>query len=766
MKKIMILTFLAMLSAIFFTVCKYDTEIDLDDDSQNADRVWTDRVEWTEDVEIIGLPVGNYAYIRSIIPFDSNINEISIITVSNETVYGAVAIWGIDLTDSIISFFSIDLDTESIFIYPSSTNLTGGGNSVRAIAADNDGNIFFVNHKKFYNGDSQSSKEALLLSQIDASGNIGFSVDVTEYLGFSNNIDFVTPPRSIVLDDVGNIYVIADNGSISLFDSTGAYQFFVPHPEGIWTQATGTPFQGVDGNMLFPIWDSNEGNILYSINNETLTLNPQLQFPDMPDVFAFSPDLHGNELFLMSNIGVYSYCLESGEQNRVFHWLEVDTPPSIIFPAGEGRFILLDYSDNSMIASAIVVLTRIDILDDTRTIVTMASLSPNLRFVHEFNSQSTEYRIVVLDYSDNNITAALTRFSIDMIAGKIPDIIDFTYLDFRNLANSGFLADINIWFDYDDNINRTNFHERVFELLEVEGNLYAVAPSFMITTCLAPASLVGTTPGMTLERLMLYDVQFNDGNSLLQDLWAQAFIDMHTMVSRRELIDFNMGTVHFETDSFIQVLDYANKLKYDETILTDDEYNPFEINIRRGNDYISAVMINYLDQLYQIELYAGKQITPVGFPVNDGVGSLMLPVSLFGIGEGAQNPSGAWAFLKFMLTTMQNEMLYGIPVSRIIFDEWVNHSMNPPLIGDNPHLSNEVFIDGVLVELIPITQAQVNRTLDMIETLGDVLVDGDEVVMHVVAEEVGAFLRSNRSAEDTARVIQNRVQRYVDERQG
>ena len=143
----------------------------------------------------------------------------------------------------------------------------------------------------------------------------------------------------------------------------------------------------------------------------------------------------------------------------------------------------------------------------------------------------------------------------------------------------------------------------------------------------------------------------------------------------------------------------------------------------------------------------------------------MLHMSLFGIGESAQNPSGAWAFLSFLLTTMQEEVLHGIPVSRTVFDEWADHSMSPPSIEENPHLTNEIYIDGVLIKLTPITQDQIDRTLEMVETLGGVFVDGDEIVTYIVAEEVSAFLRGIRSAEDTARVIQNRIQRYVDEQQ-
>ena len=100
-----------------------------------------------------------------------------------------------------------------------------------------------------------------------------------------------------------------------------------------------------------------------------------------------------------------------------------------------------------------------------------------------------------------------------------------------------------------------------------------------------------------------------------------------------------IATVHFNTDDFIQILEYASRLEHNEVVAPNYKHIPFEINIRRGNDHIGSVMINHLRHLYQTELYAGTQITPIGFPVVDGVGSLMLPKLLFGIGASAQNLS-------------------------------------------------------------------------------------------------------------------------------
>jgi len=783
MKKLILLVFLAMISAILFTACRSDSELDSGDggdvhgadENLTGDEIRADNESWeedgilTENANVVGLPDGEYTYLQASIPIkhDNNHVRIQTITALNATIYGVASVWSEDTAEGGILFFSIDLDTEELFFYPQTAVLADGYHSVEAIAVNDDGEITFVSHEFIYHYEPPITEEILLLSQIDTLGNVAFSVDITEYFEPSESDYWISPPRDIILDDAGNIYVKAHDGSISQFDATGAYQFSVPQSEKAWTSVAGTPFRSTDGTILFPIRNSDEGNMLYSIDNETRSLIPHQPLPDV-DTF-FLPALYADELFMIKEFGVYSYCLELNEQNRVFHWLEVDVRSALVFPVGEGRFALLDFSDHGWWTNTITVLTRTAAQDDGRTIVTMASLAPNYWRVSEFNRQSTEYRIVVLDYSNDDISAALTRFNIDMIAGNIPDIIDFTYLNYHNLANGGFLADINVWFDNDSHISRTDFHERIFELLEIGGNLYAVTPSFSIWTYIAPASLVGSSPGMTLEQLMHLDMQFNGGDSLLRHENSQSFIWNHTTTSRSSLIDFETGAVRFETDEFIQVLEYANRLEYAsriaETELSVPNYEqvPFEVDIRRGNNHISSVDISHLNRLHDIELYAGTEITPIGFPVANGVGSLMLPGALYGIGEGAQNSSGAWAFLRFLLTSQQEARFHGISVSRAAFDEWANQAMIPPPVVDSPELS-DLYVDGVRIEFVAITQDQVNRTLEMIETLGELLVDGDEIVANIVAEETDAFFRGHGSAEDAARIIQSRVQIYVSER--
>ena len=262
---------------------------------------------------------------------------------------------------------------------------------------------------------------------------------------------------------------------------------------------------------------------------------------------------------------------------------------------------------------------------------------------------------------------------------------------------------------------------------------------------------------------MQLDELYNDGRSLLKGELPQSFVEMHGIVNRSALIDYEAGVAHFDSVNFLQVLEYANKLEQGELFME----RPFEEDLRRGNNHISVSLIHSLAQLLYMEAVAGVEITAIGFPTADSVGSIMIPTLLYGMGQGAQNPSGAWEFLRFMLAEQQQRgvAFEAIPVSRSVFDEVSNQLMNPvPL--ESPELGDGIFIDGVFIEFAPMTNDQTDRLLKIIDTLGVVLSGGESVVTNIVLEEANAFFSGNRSAQDAARIIQNRVSIYVSEQYG
>ena len=758
MKKLVVFVLLIALSTILVTSCRSDTESNLNDadshgvaDSESGSIVYD--VNLGDDVNIIGLPTGEYAYVRSEIQID-NINMISTITVLDGIIYGVAEIWDDDMVPDYIQFFSIDLESDEIYLYPNNLALMEGHHSVLAITANATGDIFFVSQNFVWNNEVQTIDSFLTLAQIDRAGNLVFYTEISEYFEQNSMVN------SIALDDRGNLYVQAENGDIVVFGSVGNYRFTVSRPGAVWSLPKGAPIQKLDGSMLFPYMTPDEGDILFTLDYETQSLLLQQA---LPEAQIYVSGLHDNELLLVSNAGVYSYFIDTGDQTHRFHWLDVGVLFSgdSIFPVNESQFALLDWGGRGR-PTSVTILTRTAITDGGRTVVTLASIYPNHPLIHEFNRQSIQYQIVLLDYSDPDISTAIMRLNIDLIAGNIPDIIDLAGLNYQAIASAGFLSDLNLKFERDSQLSRSDFLARVFELIEVNSNLYAVTPAFFVSTAFAPASLVGSNPGITLERLMMLDNQFNDGGSLLHGATPQGFLEMYRIVNHSTLIDFDAGTAHFDTDAFIQVLEYANRLEQGEFLIE----RSFEEDVRRGNHHIRLFFINNLSELHTMEMASGTEVTAIGFPTAEKAGSIMIPTMLYGIGQGAQNPSGAWEFIRFMLgEQQQREMsIEAIPVSRVVFDDIIHELMNPVLI-DSPELAGGLWVDGVFVDFAPMTQSQANRITEMINTLGAMLSGGEEVITYIITEEANGFFSGNRSAEDAARVIQSRVQTYVWERQ-
>ena len=74
---------------------------------------------WADHENIIGLPTGEYTYVRSEIQVGNDVTHISTVTAHNGVVYGVSVTRSEDRSlRSSFQFFSVDMDTEEVTFYP------------------------------------------------------------------------------------------------------------------------------------------------------------------------------------------------------------------------------------------------------------------------------------------------------------------------------------------------------------------------------------------------------------------------------------------------------------------------------------------------------------------------------------------------------------------------------------------------------------------------------------------------------------------------
>ncbi|MCR5500032.1 MAG: hypothetical protein K6F31_06540, partial [Acetatifactor sp.] len=145
----------------------------------------------------------------------------------------------------------------------------------------------------------------------------------------------------------------------------------------------------------------------------------------------------------------------------------------------------------------------------------------------------------------------------------------------------------------------------------------------------------------------------------------------------------------------------------------------------------------------------------------------------YAISAKSANIDGAWQYLRFFLTRdyQKNEdNKYGYHDGLPIFKDMIRESLKP--LTEGPYWEDEngekqyyddiYYINEQEIIIKPFTQAEVDKLFNFICSVKTARYS-DEDVTKIVSEEVEAFFNGSKSAQDTATMIQNRVQLYVNE---
>ena len=150
----------------------------------------------------------------------------------------------------------------------------------------------------------------------------------------------------------------------------------------------------------------------------------------------------------------------------------------------------------------------------------------------------------------------------------------------------------------------------------------------------------------------------------------------------------------------------------------------------------------------------------MGYPAESREGSCIRVCGMsFALSASSDKLDGAWEFVRTFLTEdFQRDELYGVngsslPIRRDIFTERAQIAATQ---------EGYCFINDEFMSVPPMTQEQIDKAVDFIKSLHNLAFE-DEVVMDIIYEEAEGFFHGQRTAEDVAVLIQNRVQLYLDE---
>mgnify|MGYP000047695674 FL=1 len=395
---------------------------------------------------------------------------------------------------------------------------------------------------------------------------------------------------------------------------------------------------------------------------------------------------------------------------------------------GDGLYAVSDGSAAGVLRPA----SEADPERPERVTLTLAHMDENScipTYIDEFNRSHSDIRVELLPEMPQEALVAL------MASDEAPDIIGFGYNSPESMAANGWLLDM---YTLMGDFPREDFLLGPFE---TDGALYAVSPEYYVYT------LVGLEADF--GRSYVHPTEDYEGigfNHFAGDEFLTYSIPLWIEQNRRG------ADCDFGSPEFTKLLEMAGSMTKAES------FSPDTLSV--------SVMTNHME-LINTEKERGLELWPVGFPG----GSYISPTAAMGIHAATEEPEAAWEFIRWCVAERENFMFtLNLPALEEKFYELLHphEDLDPEkvVIREDGTWDYEGRHYETLFSWEPsITQRQADMMLGLIRSL-DTVIYYDAEIDDIISEDAGAFLAGERSLEDTAALLGDRLGTYLAEKYG
>jgi ABC-type glycerol-3-phosphate transport system substrate-binding protein len=582
--------------------------------------------------------------------------------------------------------------------------------------------------------------------------------------------------------DYFDFYITADdlqNCHTAFFDEEGNSLYEL---EGV-----GDVLELSDGRIVAKSKTENGINLLeIDVENRSKSTAYQVQVDSNSILKA------GNTVFDLLEVsadGVHAYQLDSGKRVKLLDWLGqgINFAPvdRYIVMAGEQLYVLanMDLTESKELCLYRLTPTEGQLFTSSQTddpnitasgkkrivLAAFGSSETMRNAVIHFNQQNQEFEIEtkLYDYDD------LNNFHLDLVSGNVPDIYFMGQVAPVELyAGKDLFVDLYEFLDRDTEIGRDDYIESLLKASEIDGKLYAIPESFYVNTLVGRVSDVGIGTGWSWNDFFDLMASKPEGtipiaacelNSSRPKMNAEDFFNNVFRASSDAFIDFEKMECSFDSSAFINILE-ASKRFYPQNVnyeVTPEAYlqgNPVLIMQYNLGSFISVKTTDIETQ------YFGEEMTYIGYPTLDGKGGSSFECwNYIAISAESDVQDEAWDFLKYILTDYQNVLIkegrYGFPIKRSALEEYAKIGM------ESSQYPPEGYTDPQGIFHRPPLEKDVQKIIDLIDSITEVTMNSYRTsgVWTIIRDELPSFYYGERTAEEVAAIIQNRVSIFLME---
>lgn len=680
----------------------------------------------------------------------------------------------IDLDKGFTNIQTIALDGDNIYVVGS---METDGNVIQTIATIKNGDEN-VTYETLPVGSSivdlavSNDKELALSTGFDE---VTFQRVNILYCIESGNVEWEKPVSEIItLPDNywGNIYIASSNNKwyvgagISL--ATMSYEGELLGTETLSSDINGLKM-GTDG--FLHIWGRNYHKIIDK--NGSLIDAEQMK----GDEVYFT---NGYDYCYTNENGLYGHTLGAESDTEIMNWtnsgiafsqgvrsLAVISPETIYIYGSDGiggKTGLWKYIKSDDIEFDGAAIINVTYTEDGRNQIPLAAV--------KFNASQANYRIVLNELSSSNSDGELIG-SIDkaILDGNVGDIVVTQDIDtLRKYGEKGVFT--NLYSLMNDDMSSDDIFGCVRQACEINGKLYGIPREFRLETY--AAKKLDDAKIWNMDAFITYASSLEDDRRALLYMTQKDVYNVLRDSVISACIDLENHTCSFDSDTFQNFLSYIVSLPKESA----EEFDWNENYYMNGKVSLYASDISSYASYYQMKSVFGEEADAkiVGYPSAEGGASKFIADAFYSVTETSNVKEGALTFIHYLLSAdcVIDEMrgMRSIPSLKTTAKAWdesegkLYYFFYYDNIGrwtaDNkPITADDEGAPGVCIQL---TQERINEVYDFLDTV-KVYPYIPSSIVAIVDEDMEAFMSTAKTAEETAKVIQNRVRTYLSEKE-
>jgi len=485
----------------------------------------------------------------------------------------------------------------------------------------------------------------------------------------------------------------------------------------------------------------------------------------------------GYDLYYSNQNGLYGYNF-GGTSEEIMNWVYnglmyeqigsvfITDPNHITLYGSSSRYgsrtlMAMDKYEGDLPEREII---KISYIEDGRGIIPYA--------VIQFNASQVEYQVICEEYfsaHSGQYDSVMNQLDKDILTGNLADIL---VLDSKESVDKygklGLLTDL-----YTVMADKNDLFGCIRQHSETDGKLYAIPPEFYVDTLVVKAENLPEYDTWNSKAFLEIASSLDENQHLFRGISRGNVQDWMLSTVIWEFIDVENGMCSFETEEFIDVIEYLASLPEEYSVVYEDNANHYITDeILFMSDERTSCIADYL----RVKAQFGEDtpISYIGYPsVNGGVANISTQNIYYAINENSNNQKGSWMFIEYLLSgdIVVDEMrgMQRFPSSRKTLEAWKESegklyyyfpSQEPNSYMTDIKPFDENLGEGMYVQANEVLFDEVSQWLDGLQITQELPSD----VSDIITEELSYFYSGTKSAKDTVHIIQSRVGIYLSER--